>query len=372
MATRKRNSITADAPSEGTGRNYVSQADVPAYGLDQAVRVARALADNFGRQPTRPLRLAQAMELSPQSSGFRMLCGASIAYGLTDGGYNSNLVSLTVLGRRVVSPIQEHDDLAARREALLRPRVIRDFLTRYNGSRIPPEQIGRNVLEELGVPSKRTAAVLALLVASARTVGFIREVKGQIYVDLETAAPPLETIVTDPVSADTAEDSQLNDREHEGANAPPASTPIPPLGVRKTNRVFITHGKNQEIVSQLKEMLTFGGFTPVVAIDNETVSKPVPDKVLDDMRNCDAAVIHIGDELRLMDATGKEYRLLNQNVLIEIGAAMAFYGRKFILLVENGITLPSNLQGLYEVRHESGKLNYESTMKLLKAFNDFR
>jgi hypothetical protein len=42
------------------------------------------------------------------------------------------------------------------------------------------------------------------------------------------------------------------------------------------------------------------------------------------------------------------------------------------LLVERGTTLPSNLQGLYEVRHEGGKLDYESTMKLLKAFNDFR
>jgi predicted nucleotide-binding protein len=143
-------------------------------------------------------------------------------------------------------------------------------------------------------------------------------------------------------------------------------------GARKINRVFITHGKNQEIVSQLKEMLTFGGFTPMVAIENETISKPVPDKVLDEMRSCDAAVIHGGAELRLMDQDGKEHRMLNQNVLIEIGAAMALYGRKFILLVEKGVTLPSNLQGLYEVRHEGGKLDYDSTMKPLKAFNDFR
>jgi predicted nucleotide-binding protein len=146
----------------------------------------------------------------------------------------------------------------------------------------------------------------------------------------------------------------------------------PPTLSRKSNRVFITHGKNQDVVSQLKELLTFGGFTPVVAIDNETISKPVPDKVLDDMRSCDAAVIHVGAELRLMDQEGKAHRMLNQNVLIEIGAAMALYGRKFILLVERGTTLPSNLQGLYEVRYEGGRLDYESTMKLLKAFNDFR
>jgi len=73
-----------------------------------------------------------------------------------------------------------------------------------------------------------------------------------------------------------------------------------------------------------------------------------------------------------LDKDGKQHSMLNQNVLIEIGAAMALYGRKFILLVEDGVKLPSNLQGLYEVRYEGKELGYDSTMKLLKAFNDFR
>ena len=110
----------------------------------------------------------------------------------------------------------------------------------------------------------------------------------------------------------------------------------------------------------------------MVALEHETVSKPVPDKVMDEMRSCSAAIIHAGSEQRLMDADGKERKMLNQNVLIEIGAAMALYGRKFILLVEKDMTLPSNLQGLYEVRYAGTKLDYDSTMKLLKAFNDFR
>lgn len=69
---------------------------------------------------------------------------------------------------------------------------------------------------------------------------------------------------------------------------------------------------------------------------------------------------------------GKEQKVLNPNVLIEIGAALALYKRNFILLVEKGVQLPSNLQGLYEVRYEGGKLDYEATMKLLRAFSDFR
>jgi predicted nucleotide-binding protein len=51
---------------------------------------------------------------------------------------------------------------------------------------------------------------------------------------------------------------------------------------------------------------------------------------------------------------------------------MALYRRRFILLVERDVKLPSNLQGLYEVRYEGQRLDYEATMKLLKAFSDFK
>ena len=139
----------------------------------------------------------------------------------------------------------------------------------------------------------------------------------------------------------------------------------------KRQRVFITHGKNKKILSGVKEIVAFGKFEPVIAQEHETPAKPVPDKVLDDMRSCDAAIIHVGSEGILHDDEGKDVRQINGNVLIEIGAAMALYGRKFILLVEDGVQLPSNLQGLYECRYSGDELSGEATIKLLKAFNDF-
>jgi len=43
-----------------------------------------------------------------------------------------------------------------------------------------------------------------------------------------------------------------------------------------------------------------------------------------------------------------------------------------VLLVEKGVMLPSNLQGLYKCDFEGDRLEYESTMKLLKTFSQFR
>ena len=138
------------------------------------------------------------------------------------------------------------------------------------------------------------------------------------------------------------------------------------------NRVFITHGKNTKILGQVKELVAFGKFEAVVAQEHETGAVPVPDKVMDDMRRCQAAVIHVGVDGVLFDKDGNDVPQINRNVLIEIGAAMALYGRNFILLVEEGVTLPSNLQGLYECRYSGDELNMTATMKLLKAFNDFK
>ena len=160
-----------------------------------------------------------------------------------------------------------------------------------------------------------------------------------------------------------------------GANATPevevqeSSTTVRPAA--GTNRVFITHGKNLQILDQVKELVTYGKLEPVVAMEHETSAKPVPKKVMDDMRTCGAAVIHVGAERMLQDRDGNEIRLINENVLIEIGAAMALYGDRFALLVEEGVDLPSNLQGLYECRYSGDELNMPATMKLLKAMSEF-
>lgn len=140
----------------------------------------------------------------------------------------------------------------------------------------------------------------------------------------------------------------------------------------KGNRVFITHGKDRKILDQVKELVAFGKFEPVVAQERETAAKPVPDKVMDEMRACQAAVIHVAVDGKLLNHEGKEVPQINGNVLIEIGAAMALYGRNFILLVEEGVQLPSNLQGLYECRYSGDGLDMQATMKLLKAFNEFK
>src|SRR3712207_4802809 len=102
---RPRAAVTPETEISGR-RTRVSQTDVPRFTLAQTLRVPRAIMD-YGGAPTRPLRVAEALEMSITSGDFRTLCGASIAYGWTEGGYNAAQITITPLGRRVAAPTEE-------------------------------------------------------------------------------------------------------------------------------------------------------------------------------------------------------------------------------------------------------------------------
>ena len=187
--------------------------------------------------------------------------------------------------------------------------------------------------------------------------------------DLDTARAFID-MPQPAVRSDSADDP--SETKAEGADVSDEADALQPgVDAPTNNRVFITHGKNTKILDQVKELVTYGKFDPVIAMEHETAAKPVPEKVMNDMRTCRAAVIHVGAEAVLYDEEGNAVPQVNGNVLIEIGAAMALYGENFILLVEEGLALPSNLQGLYECRYQGDELNMAATMKLLKAFNEF-
>jgi hypothetical protein len=165
------------------------------------------------------------------------------------------------------------------------------------------------------------------------------------------------------------EQSEEEDSPPETPVMIPAALVVKPV---TNNKVFITHGHNKKVLDQIKDIVAYGGFEPIIAQERESVAKPVPEKVMDDMRQCAAAVIHVSAEGEYTDGKKVTKPKINDNVLIEIGAAMALYRRNFILVVENGLDLPSNLQGLYECRYTGDELSSSATMKLLKAFKAFR
>jgi predicted nucleotide-binding protein len=368
------------ASSDGTSGGGRSVSDFPKYSLRDAIQIADAVEAKNGGQPIPPNDLAIAIDKSPGSSVFRVLLSASIKYGLTSGSFNQPRVKLEPLGTRLVAPESHEDKRLAAIEAVLKPPTFHAIFNYFKGKKLPETQFFQNtVVREFGTPRDHAEQCVKIFLDNVEYAGLVREATTGRWLSSE-AAPSTVTNEDDIGEADAVAEERSAERlDHPSVPVPSSETPKPvvpaasnPPAATINHRVFVTHGKNHSLVPQLKELLNFGGFEPIVSVERESVSKPVPDKVMDDMRMCGAAILHVDAERELISPEGEKEVVLNANVLIEIGGAMALYGRRFILLVEKGVRLPSNLLGLYEVRYEGEKLDGDATLRLLKAFNEFK
>lgn len=378
MAKAKTKSTSKSKTSEKENKRiYFSQADVPSMTLDKALKLAKAIVDNYASKPVTPLQVAKALDVLPTSSGFRMLCGASIAYGLTSGGYAAEQIELQPLATRILKPKKENDDMLAKIEAFMTPRVINEFLLKYDGAPVPKDAIAKNVLEDMRVPQDKVDYVFEIIMEEGQRLGIITTLKDKKYVEIPKGIESVKKVDESPeAKADSVllEDYEKREERQEVKDDFEDIKNIQKQAQEsgRLKRVFITHGKNRDFIEPIKKLLKFGELEAVVSVEKTSVSVPVPDKVLNEMRSCGAAIIHVEGEMTLIDKEAKEHTMLNPNVLIEIGAAMALYGRRFILLVRDGVKLPSNLQGLFEVRYSGNALDGEATIRLLEAINDIK
>lgn len=344
------------------------KSDFPKHTLEESLRVAQGLEDKNGGQSLPPIETADAIGMSPGSSEFRTILSSSFKYGLTSGTCKTERVSLEEAGRTIVEPTSDESRRNALMQAALAPPTFKAIYEHFRNKKLPEQTFFENtIVREFEVPREHATKCVDIFSRNVELVGLVKTISTGKWL---TTAP-------------VGQPENLQEEEVISRNAEPLPVAPPAPPAKTTNlatasdasakpKVFIAHGKSIQIVGQLKAVLTFGNFDPIVAEEYETTAKPVPDKVLGLMRECSAGIIHVASEDVLMDNAGATHHKLNENVLIEIGAALALYGRKFILLVQKDLHLPSNLSGLYCCFYEGDKLDYDSTMKLLKAFSDFR
>lgn len=345
--------------------------DFPKHPLESATRVPAILEELNGGRPLPPAEIAIGLGLSPGSSDFRVLLSASLKFGLTTGTYKSDRIAMTELGRRVAAPISEEDRVAALVVAAQTPDTFRRLFSHFNGKKLPEDGFFQNtIVREFGVPREHAAKCSKIFRANAEFIGCVREAStGQWLVgapigDFQTVGQ--STSSNKELTADEEKLLPESDVPALNGTMPPRSA-VPPTPDKKVSRVFISHGRNMEIVGQIKTMLNVAEISFEVAVEQESTAIPVPDKVFSAMRNCNSAIICV-----TADGPAEAPHPINQNVLIEIGAAFVLYDKKVILVWDKRLTVPSNLQGLYRCEFEGNELSWSKGMKLLEAIKQFK
>ncbi|WP_444996416.1 hypothetical protein [Aliikangiella sp. IMCC44359] len=256
-------------------RSYLKQSDVPRTSLDEALRVPKAILEQYAGEATTPFNVAKAIDLDPKGSQMKVITGSAIAFGLTEGGAQSSSISITELAKTILRPLDEGADLAARKEAILKPRIFGEFLNKYDTHTFPRDDIARNVLISMGVPDDQAEDVRRRIEESAQSMGFIETIKGKKYIHLNSIAPETEKT---SVSNDENVDSEAyeNGAEYIDFEQTAEQSRKSKSDDGRSRKVFITHGKNKAFIEPIKKLLGFGEMIPVVSVEKQSVSKPVP------------------------------------------------------------------------------------------------
>jgi predicted nucleotide-binding protein len=135
---------------------------------------------------------------------------------------------------------------------------------------------------------------------------------------------------------------------------------------RRSRRVFITRRESGKFLEHVQELVASGHFEPVVARERGTTGGPSLQHLIEQMRGCDTAIIHVIADAAPADADRQPR--IRGDVLLEIGAAMALYGREFVLLLEDGVELPPFLHGLCACHRSGNEANMPAIMRALRAF----
>jgi hypothetical protein len=227
----------------------ISQTDFPRVSLEKALEIARVLWEQFGGAPTEPHQIAIALKSSPASSSWRILTGSSIAYSLTDGGYNSKNIVLTSLGKSVVAPTADGETEEALVSAILKPRIMKLFFERFDNKKLPFSDIGSNILNTLGLPKDRSIEAFKVIEENGRSTGVIQETVTGLFVSLSSATKIQRERKSSyeeggAISQKGEIDIGLEEIARRVSEEPIAKELKSLLIEKNNNRVFISHGKN--------------------------------------------------------------------------------------------------------------------------------
>ena len=354
MNKEKKVQATRGRQAGTKNRNY------PALKLAEALKVAQKIEAEASGMPTTRLTLAKLLDISPASSNFGNLVGASRMYGLTNGGINANEFSLTPLGEEATGA-DEVARLAAYKKAVVNVAPYAEFFRTFSNKKVPTATPFKDFLmKSAAVPPDRADECMTFILADAETAGLVRLMKGGApWIDL--AGTP--TTTTAEKDAEAEADTNGGGKNGGGPEPDPTVviTPAPPTPTGKPKKVFIAHGKNRVPLEQLKKGLDTLKVSYAVAVDETNQGRPISRKVASLMRDeCSSGIfIFTADERFLREAKGGEPEEVwrpSENVVYELGAASILYENRIVIFKEKGLTFPTDFSDLGYIEFEKDQL----------------
>lgn len=331
----------------------------PIHTLEDALSVAVAVQNSNAGLPFDRGLLARALGTTPASSGFTMKLNSSAKYGLTRGGYNDALISLTDMGVAIVAPQGDEELSQVLVEAATQPDVFSQFYQMLDGKRLPEDEYAQNMLQrESSIHPGLTSECLSIIKANGLYVGILKEEGGFLYIRLPK---PQES------GLELGNEGQgiVSDTSIEGRNAR-----VTPHQARAASspggRIFIGHCGNGDAVQFVKALLDDFGIEYGSVEEDGKDTQPVPVRVSNEMRDCTSAILVFASS----NADSQDGRNnAGERMLYQLGAASVLYGDKIVILSEAGFDLSNPVPDIHRVIFRSEKPE-EAGLALLIELHD--
>jgi hypothetical protein len=261
----------------------------------------------------------------------------------------------------------------------MRPRLLREVLQRYDGRPWPPDHIVRRLLLEGHYSSQQIQRAVAVINRNVRDFHLLDRSGGQrsilrlAFVEGLSARPPGaessdSARPVGPPRARTyggAAQMVLPPQATQAPGIAPAQVPRgePERALATRGRVYLSVPMDSPLVGQLSEVLTFGGYLPILPPDEP--SPALSPEVMDRMRGCSAVVVDLRPDLGRPPEPDDES-------LMRIGAAVALCGDRTVFLCPADLAMPPVVEHLPHVHYDGQSLDYESTMAVVRTFNRIR
>ncbi len=341
----------------------------PSVNLREALVIPQGIRDHNAGHPMNRILLAGALNAGAASSSYRDLITAANKFGLINGNYNSETLSLTALGQRVTAPASEEDRLDSMRQAMEKVPLFKKMLEFYNNGRLPAQDILKSALVRtpFGVPAEWSAEAAQVFEATGRLTGVVRDVGNSAYVILEAGPPVAQEPPTQAAGPPAAESVAAAATTAAAApTSPPAVPPIATPATPAANRqFFVAHGRDKVALAQLQSILKGLDIPYVVAEEEPNVGRPISQKIAELMQSCSAGIFIFSGDEDVTDPTGKVVKRPRPNVVYELGAASLLYGQRIVLFKEAGVEFPTDFRDLGHIEYEKDLLSAKS-MELLQ------
>ncbi len=338
---------TTDSNDAATSKRRRPSTDFPHHGLEDALRVAKAIEEANAGQPYPPAETALALGMSPGSSSYWRLLSSSLRYGLTTGSYRSERIELTPLAEQLMSPTSPDEQARLLVKAALTPPTFSSIYNHYRGKKLPEKQFFANtVVREFSVPQQVSADCVEVFKKNMEHLGLLNAGPTGIWLSSEPFSATNTRgsgvgNVTEPAELLPANtDQELVAETAAETLAAPLDKPEPP------SIFFVGHGKNRKPLDQLVKILNEYGIAHKVVVDEPNQGRPISEKVADTMKLCGAAILIFTADQEFRDTEGNSIWRPSENVIYELGAASIQYGKRIIIFKEEGVDFPTNFRDI--------------------------